>query len=234
MSELSLFQKPKDQLRETKVDRFLASKGVGSGRLIFALDATASREPLWNTARELTAGMIHETVSIGRLSLQLVYFRGGLDNPRECVASEWTSDATRLAALMSKVQCRTGYTQIARILNHAQRETLEMKVGAVVFIGDACEAQGGDNLDRLSAAAIALGRLKTPVFVFQEGHEPDVDRTFRRITEWSGGAYGCFEAGSAKRLGELLRAAAIYAIGGMTALEGRKDEASRLLIAQMK
>jgi hypothetical protein len=219
---------------EGRIDRFLASKGAGSGRLIFALDATASRSPTWSLARELTAGMIGETASIGRLDLQLVYFRGGNEGQAECVASQWTSDATRLTAIMAKVACRSGYTQIARILRHAHKETLETKVGAVVYIGDMCEPQGGDDLDKLAAPAMALGRLRTPVFAFQEGREPDAETAFRKLAEWSGGAYGRFELGAGKRLGELLKAAAIYAVGGVQALEGRKDEASRLLIGQMK
>jgi hypothetical protein len=184
-------------------------------------------------ARELTENMIHETASIGQLSLQLVYFRGGVDSPPECVASQWTLDSVGLARLMAKVECQAGYTQIARVLRHAQRETLEAKVGAVVFIGDACEPQN-DDLDKLSVPAIALGRLKTPVFAFQEGNEPGVEKAFRKIAEWSNGAYGRFDAGAGKRLGELLKAAAVYAAGGLMALERRRDEASRLLIAQMK
>ena len=126
-------------------------------------------------ARELTAGMIREAASIGTLNLQLVYFRGGVDSPPECVASQWMSDRARLAAMMARVECRAGYTQITRILRHAQHETLEAKVGAVVFIGDACEPQN-DDLDKLAAPAIALGRLRTPVFAFQEGTEPGTEQ----------------------------------------------------------
>ena len=203
MSGQSLFLKStENEGRSAQVDRFLAARGAGSGRLGFALDATASRLPLWGMARELTAGMIREAASIGTLNLQLVYFRGGVDSPPECVASQWTSDSARLAAMMARVECRAGYTQIARILRHAQHETLEAKVGAVVFIGDACEPQNND-LDKLAAPAIALGRLRTPVFAFQEGTEPGTEKAFRKIAEWSGGAYGRFDAGSARQLGEL-------------------------------
>jgi hypothetical protein len=184
-------------------------------------------------ARELTANMIHQTASIGALSLQLVYFRGGVDSPPECVASQWMSDSVGLARLMAKVECQAGYTQIFRVLRHAQLETLEAKVGAVVFIGDACEPQN-DDLDKLAAPAMALGRLRTPVFAFQEGKEPQTEKAFRKIAEWSGGAYGCFDASAATQLGELLRAAAAFAIGGVQALEGRNDAGARLLLGQLK
>jgi hypothetical protein len=234
MSGQSLFLKrTENEGRSAQVDRFLAARGAGSGRLVFALDATASRLPLWGMARELTAGMIREAASIGTLNLQLVYFRGGVDSPPECVASQWTSDSARLAATMARVECRAGYTQIARILRHAQHETLEAKVGAVVFIGDACESEN-DDLDKLAAPATALGRLKTPVFAFQEGKDPGTEKAFRKLAEWSGGAYGRFDAGAARELGDLLRAAAAFAMGGVQALEGRKDAGARLLLGQLK
>jgi hypothetical protein len=234
MSGQSLFLKSNEnEGRSAQVDRFLAARGAGSGRLVFALDATASRLPLWGVARELTAGMIREAASIGTLNLQLVYFRGGVDSPPECVASQWTSDSARLAAMMARVECRAGYTQIARILRHAQHETLQAKVGAVVFIGDACESEN-DDLDKLTAPAIALGRLRTPVFVFQEGRDPETEKAFRKIAEWSGGAYGRFDTGAGKQLGDLLKAVALLAVGGTTALEGRKDAGSMLLLGQMR
>jgi hypothetical protein len=232
MTGLSLFKKPETQA--ISVAQFLASRGAGSGRLVFALDATASRSPLWSQARALTAEMIREAESISLLSLQLVFFRGGNEGPRECVASPWVTSAGKLSALMAKVECRSGYTQIARVLRHAYDETLKAKVGAVVFIGDMCEREGGDDLDKLSVPALALGRVKTPVFAFQEGRDPTAEEAYRKIAQWTGGAYGRFEPGAARRLGDLLKAAAVYATGGIRALEGRKDEASRLLLGQMK
>jgi hypothetical protein len=122
--------------REDRVSKFLAQRGAGStrgGRLIFALDATASRAPTWAMALSLTGDMIGEAARVGALSLQLVYFRGGLDAARECVASAWTSDSARFAQLMSRVECRTGHTQISRVLAHAKRETSQERVGAVVL-----------------------------------------------------------------------------------------------------
>jgi hypothetical protein len=77
-----------------EVDTFLAKmRGLSAqpaahgGRLIFALDATASRQPTWDTACQLQAEMFRETVAIGGLSVQLVYYRG----LGECRASRWLS-----------------------------------------------------------------------------------------------------------------------------------------------
>ena len=103
--------------------------------------------------------MIREAASVGSLSLQLVYFRGGSDGPRECLTSNWMSDPIRLAGTMANVECRAGYTQISRVLSHTRRETLKAKVGALVFVGDACEPFD-DNLDRLCGDAVELGETE--------------------------------------------------------------------------
>jgi hypothetical protein len=241
MSGQSIFLKDKAKTsvegeRDDRIAKFLAEKGigpVGSGKLVFALDATASRKPTWDAARGLTGDMIREAAQVGRLELQLVYFRGGADGPPECVASEWTSDAVRLAHLMAGVECRAGYTQIVRTLRHAIRETTREKVGALVLIGDVVEA-AEDDLDRLAGAAGELGRLKTPVFAFQEGRDPVAETRFRKIAQLSGGAYGRFDSSGVMQLRNLLRAAAVFAVGGATALEGRKDAGSLLLLGQLR
>jgi hypothetical protein len=207
----------------TKVDAFLASKGIGSGRLVFALDATASREPTWDLAASLQAEMFREAASVGTIEMQLVYY-GGFS---ECRSTPWIRDAAQLLASMQKIRCASGITQIGKILSHVERESTTERVSALVFIGDAME----ESPDTLISTAF---KLKTPVFMFQEGDDPLAKRTFQDIARATGGAYARFDAGASKRLSELLRAVAAFAVGGVRALEGRKDEASRLLIAQMK
>ena len=74
------------------------------GRLIFALDATASRQPTWDTACQLQAEMFREAAAIGGLDVQLVYYRG----LGECQTSRWVSEPEHLAGLMERIVCRTG------------------------------------------------------------------------------------------------------------------------------
>ena len=50
--------------------------GSGPGRLIFALDATASREPTWDHACHIQGEMFRETALLGGLEIQLAYYRG--------------------------------------------------------------------------------------------------------------------------------------------------------------
>jgi hypothetical protein len=151
------------------VEDFLAQQATtkhhGRGRLIFALDATASRQETWDHAVKLQADMFREVAAIGKLDVQLVYFRGmhGIDG--ECRASSWASDALQLARLMNHVTCRAGHTQITRVLRHALYETTAgQPVSALCCVGDMCE----DDPDELMQAARALGQQKVPTFMFQE------------------------------------------------------------------
>jgi hypothetical protein len=68
------------------------------GRLIFALDATMSRQPTWDTACRLQGEMFREAGSIGGLDVQLVYFRG----LSECRSSRWVSDGAGLGDAMEE------------------------------------------------------------------------------------------------------------------------------------
>jgi hypothetical protein len=209
--------------------RTMSPFAAGSrGRLVFALDATMSRQPTWDLACTLQADMFREAAALGSLDIRLVYYRGF----NECRASKWISDSAELARLMAKIDCRGGNTQIGRVLAEARREAAAAGVRAVVFVGDAME----ESVDDLCARAGELGMLKVPVFMFQEGHDPAAERAFREIARLSGGAWCRFDPGAAAQLRELLRAAAAYAAGGREALKrlsSREGGAARLL-AQIK
>ena len=198
------------------------------GRLIFALDATMSRQPTWDQACHLQAEMFREAAAVGGLDLQLVYYRG----LAECRASAWIAEPKRFGELMSRIECRGGQTQIAKILAHARRENDRRKVAALAFVGDAME----ETLDKLCADAGELALRGVPVFMFQEGYDPVCERAFREIARLTRGAYCRFEPGAAHELGQLLRAVAAYAAGGMkalAALQARSPGANEL-IEQMK
>ena len=151
----------------------LAPKSNRRGQLIFALDATASRQPTWDTACRLQADMFREAAAIGELDVQLVYYRG----LNEFQASKWVSQPEQLTGLMERTDCRSGHTQLGKVLAHAKRETELLKVQALVFVGDAME----ENPDDLAQDAAALGRAGVPAFMFQEGNNREVERVFREI-----------------------------------------------------
>ncbi len=186
------------------------------GRLIFAMDATASREPSWDTAIGIQSEMFRETEALGGLDVQLAWYRGF----GEFRASEWVGDSKALVARMTGVRCLAGKTQIARVLKNAIVEAKRGRVGALVFVGDAME----EDLDALGDLAGRLGLLGVRMFIFHEGRDDAVGRAFQHLAKLTGGACCRFDASSAKQLRELLAAVAVYAAGGRAALEdyGRK------------
>ncbi len=180
------------------------------GRLIFAMDATASREPTWDRAAGIQASMFQETRDLGGLEVQLCHY-GGF---KEFHASPWCARADELLPRMTRVRCAAGLTQIARVLAHAKTEAGRKPVNALVFVGDCVE----EDHDRLAGAAGELGLLGVPVFVFQEGREPGAEWVLKDIARLSGGAWCPFDHRSPQVLKDLLSAVAVFAAGGRRAL----------------
>jgi hypothetical protein len=197
----------------------------GRGRLIFALDATASREPTWDRACRIQGEMFEATTA---LDVKLLFYRGF----EECKASRWLASAAELHRAMRAVSCIGGETQIERVLGHAIAESKRRRVHALVFVGDAME----ENADRLCRLAGELALLGTPVFIFHEGGDRVAAAAFRQIAKLSRGAYLSFDLASADRLKELLAAVAVYAAGGYRALadySAKKGGDILLLTAQL-
>jgi hypothetical protein len=189
----------------------------GAGRLIFALDATASRQPTWDQACHIQAEMFAETAALGGLAIQMCYFRGF----GEFEAAPWLSDGQALIARMTQVTCLSGKTQIARVLRHALAEASKGRVNALVYVGDCME----EDADLLGDLAGKLSLLGVPVFVFQEGVDTSAKRCFQDIARLTRGAYMSFDSASAKALRDLLKAVAVYAAGGRKALAHYAEQA---------
>jgi hypothetical protein len=201
----------------------------GRGRLVLAMDATLSREHSWDQALSIQADMFSEAGKLNGIDVQLVYFRGN----GECRASKWSTDTQSLARLMSGIRCMGGRTQILRVLKHLRSEAQAGKVNACVYIGDAME----EPIDHLAAVAGEIGLSGVPVFMFQEGNDPQAEAGFREIARLTRGAYFRFGQDSAKVLRELLTAVAVYAAGGYKALSNHSAQhggAAALLLKQMK
>ena len=209
-----------DAFLETVAATPAQDQGRG-GRLIFAMDATASREPTWDRACGIQGRMFEEAAAVGDLRLQLCYYRGY----RECRASRWYDKAEDVVRAMSAVRCAGGLTQIRRVLDHALTEADREPVSALVFVGDCVE----ENVDELCDRAARLGLKGVPAFLFHEGGDPVAARCFREVARLSGGACCGFDGASANELRELLSAVAVYAVGGRRALARYGDGAGRLV-----
>ena len=201
----------------------------GRGRLLFAMDATASREPTWDQACHLQAEMFHATDGLGGLEVQLLFYRGF----GECKSSPWVTSSEELVGRMVKVRCLGGRTQIGKVLRHAVRETDRQRVNALVFVGDCFE----EEIDEVCDVAGELGLRGVPAFMFQEGDNPLATQAFRQIARLTGGAHCSFDLSSAQQLRDLLSAVAVFAAGGRAALEDysrRSGGAAKLISSQLR
>lgn len=212
------------------VAAFLKAAGQGKakgtrGRLLFALDATLSRQPTWDLACTLQAQMFDAAAAAGGLSVQLAYFRG----QAEARSSRWVDNSAALKNLMGGIVCRGGLTQIERLLEHAEGEAARSPIDALVYVGDAME----ENPDRLCDVAGKLGLRGTRAFLFHEGADPVAARTFREIARLTRGVYLPFDMRSAGALGDLLAAVGGFAAGGRAALEASGTPAARRLLADL-
>ncbi len=221
---------PKPPSIKTSVNDFLreahdqAITKATSARLIFAMDATASREPTWDLATSLHAELFN-IARATRLDVQLVYYRGLND----FFVSGWNKEPRSLLREMQNVRCRGGRTQILRVLQHARRQIANEKTEALVFVGDCCE----ESANEIYACAGELGLFRLPVFVFQEGNDPHARQVFKQIAARSRGAYARFTPGSAKELAALLGAVVAYATNGKDAVSQLTTAEARHLLRQL-
>lgn len=179
-------------------------------RLIFAMDATASRASTWEMACKIQRQMFVQTQDIANLNIQLVYYRGY----QECKASRWHRDSNGLLNAMQKISCMGGTTQIERVLKHCLCQAEQHDIGALVFVGDCLE----EKPDTLCALAGKLKLYSIPMFIFQEGFDAEARNCFQQLSHLSGGAYSPFDENSAEQLGILLSAVALYTSGGKEAM----------------
>ncbi len=216
----------------TEVDQFIDAlnkqpvKFTGGGRLLFALDATASRQPTWDRACHLQSEMFQACHTSSPLLLQLCYFKGY----RGFFNTPWLSDSDTLLKTMNQVTCEAGHTQITRVLTHARQENARSDLNAVVFIGDSMEEQHNE----LCRIAGELGLFQVPVFMFQEGNDLITRKTFKAVAELSGGAYLQLNQNSAKLLQQLLAAVAVYATQGRAGLEHLTEKNPEAVVPLLK
>ena len=203
---------------------------TSAGRLVFALDATASREASWDKASALHAEMFEAASTSGSLQVQLCYYRGF----QEFRATKWFDRAGPLLGAMTSVRCAAGRTQIGRVLSHIEKEHTAQKVAAAIIISDAFE----ESLDKAAHTAGNLGLRGCKLFIFQDGHDGNAKRAFTELARLSGGACCQFDETSADELRELLRAVAAYAAGGHEAarasLKDGRTQAARRLTQQLE
>jgi hypothetical protein len=135
------------------------------------------------------------------------------------------SDARQLRSIMTGIMCKSGHTQIRRMLDHVRKEHQKQPVNAVIYVGDCCEELPADLYDSCP---------DIPIFMFQEGADEKAREVFAQIAKLTKGAHVELNANSAVTLAELLKAVAAFATGGVQALADQNNEAAKLLLTQIK
>ena len=216
----------KDITKFLKQSKAIAANRQNQPRLLFGIDATASRQTTWDAACNTQGELFKAAHQISNIAIQLCFYRG----LNEFIISDWLASETDLKRQMEQVSCLGGQTQILRLLRHAILEHNKLAIRALLFIGDACE----ESPDQLYNLAGQCGLLKLPIFIFQEGSNRKASDSFRTLASLSGGVYTTFDASSASTLASLLGALSRYVVGGKKALEMSAQSGDKIFLEQLK
>jgi hypothetical protein len=183
-------------------------------RLVFAVDATASREPAWAAARQATDALVQALP--GELDVALAVHGGS----RVHIFTGFTDDPATLRDRAAGVTCQAGMTRLLPILSASLKRP---GVRVVVYIGDVFE----ENLTQGRRLADAMASNGTRLIVLHDTADPAARRDaelFWDLAKRTGGCVLPFDASAPGRLRDQLGAVAAYAVGGEELLEARRDE----------
>jgi len=190
-------------------------------RLVFGVDATASREPTWASAKSITDRMF-EAIP-GALDVALAVHGAGQVH----TFTEFSADVDQFRRQASAVRCQAGNTQLCELM---QRTLDAGGVRVMSYVGDAFEES------RAEAYALAdrfrLRGIKA-VLLADAADEATLE-VFREIADRTGGAVLDFRATELGLMGDLLAAVATLAIGGRKLLSTKTTPGARLLLGSMK
>jgi hypothetical protein len=173
-------------------------------RLVFAVDATASREPAWAAARQVTDALVKALP--GELDVALAVHGGS----RVHTFTGFTNNATTLRDRAAGVACEAGITRLLPILAASQKQ---QSVRVVIYIGDVFE----ESLPHGRRLADSLGAQGTKLIVLHDTADPSARRdaeVFWDLAKRTGGCVLPFNSGASGRLRDILSAVAVYAVGG--------------------
>jgi hypothetical protein len=183
-------------------------------RLIFAVDATASREPAWAAARQVTDALVKALP--GELDVALAVHGGS----RVHTFTAFTGDAATLRDRAAGVRCQAGLTRLLPILSTSLKAP---SVRVVVYIGDVFE----ENFPQGCRLADTMGERGTKLIVLHDTSAPSARRdaeVFWDLAKRTGGCVLPFDASAPGRLRDLLSAVAVYAVGGEKLLRARRHD----------
>ena len=192
-------------------------------RLVFALDATASRERAWAAARQVTDSLFG--AAPGGIEVALAVHGGG----RMTAFGGFHRDVGALRDEAAGISCEPGPTRMLDIVRESLRRP---GVRAMVYIGDCFEEDESAAL--ALAGSLRLRGTKLVVLQDESSGTTSALRVFRAMAGRTGGIVLPFDAGSLDPLRDALGAVASYVAGGRDMLRVRSlaSPAARLLLGR--
>lgn len=182
-------------------------------RLVFGIDATASREPAWEAAKKITDSLF--TTLPGELDVALAVHGGGVVS----MFSAFSSDVQRFRDLAAGVSCRAGHTQLVPLMQRT-REHPDVKV--FLYIGDCFE----ESEEEAYEAADALKARGIRAVMLHDASSGDMAarRVFEEIAKRTGGVCLDFYGGDRQAMKNIFEAVAVLAVGGIKLLQQRRSQ----------
>jgi hypothetical protein len=190
-------------------------------RLVFAIDATASRDRAWEAAKQVTDCIFR--AAPGGIEVALAVHSGG----KLARFSPFHPHVDNIRDEAAGVACVAGPTRMLDIMEETLRRT---GVKALVYIGDCFE----EDMERGLAVAERLGLRGIKLVVL---HDTTTGGTgsggaFRMMAARAGGLVLPFDMSSLDRLADALSAVGAYVAGGPDRLRAMRldSPAARLLL----
>ena len=183
-------------------------------RLVFAVDATASREPAWAAARQVTDALVKALP--GELDVALAVHGGS----RVHTFTAFTNNPNTLRDRAAGVTCQAGATRLLPILSAILKRPA---IRVVIYIGDVFE----ESQPQARQIADAMGAQTTKLIVLHDTSDPAARRDtelFWDLAKRTGGCVLPFDATAPGRLRDILSAVAVYAVGGEKLLRQRQQD----------
>ena len=200
----------------------LAAAGTGRPRMVFGIDATASREHAWDTARTVTDSLF--SAAPGGIEVALAAHGGN----RLSLFTGFHTDVAPLRRAAAAITCEKGMT---RLLDMAEATLQHPGVRALVYVGDCFEE------DPLRAMVLAdrmrLRGIRLVVLHDLSSAAREDAHFFAVMAARTGGLVLPFDAASLDALRDVLASLAAYVAGGTALLRARStaSPASKLLLA---
>lgn len=215
-----------DRIRSAKAAKPLAGSRAAPvveqrPRLVFGVDATASRQPAWESAQRITDRMFDAIP--GALDVALAVHGGS----RVHTFTQFSSDVGLFRGKAAAVRCMAGETKLCDLMERALESG---GVRVMSYIGDAFEESREMALalaDRFRARGIRL-------VILADQPSPATLEFFQQLVARAGGAVLDFRAEQLDVMGEVLEGVAALAVGGRKLLAGRGTAGARLLLEGLR